>query len=70
MAKEPTRQTGGPPDAPRPAEDWATASGWEGAARFRRARDRAMTDAERLQVVEDMIHLAITAGTYRPRKGR
>jgi hypothetical protein len=58
----------GPTD-PEDAQ-WKAAAGWEAAAEFRRQRDLALSPAERLAIVEEMIRMAIAAGTFRPKPPR
>lgn len=47
---------------------WLESSGWEASARLRRTRALAMTDDERLLVVEEMIHMAVSSGSFRAKR--
>jgi hypothetical protein len=55
---------------PQPAgtDAWSEAVGWEASARLRRARALAMSDDERLLVVEEMIRMAVSSGTFRAKR--
>lgn len=56
------------PAAPPPSDAWSAAVGWESSAKLRRARALAMTDDERLRVVEEMIGMAVASGTFRAKR--
>jgi hypothetical protein len=47
---------------------WSETAGWEASARLRRARALAMTDDERLLVVEEMIRMAVSSGSFRAKR--
>ena len=49
-------------------DDWSNSAGWEASARLRRARSLAMTDDERLRVVEEMIGMAVASGFFRAKR--
>jgi hypothetical protein len=56
--------------APQPAGvgAWSESVGWEASAKLRRARALAMSDDERLLVVEEMIRMAVASGTFRAKR--
>ena len=56
-----------PDDAEADALKWKAVAGWEAPARLRRQRELALSPDERLALVEEMIRMAIAAGTFRPR---
>jgi hypothetical protein len=57
------------PVPPLPSADaWSESVGWEASARLRRARALAMSDDERLLVVEEMIQMAVASGTFRAKR--
>jgi hypothetical protein len=47
---------------------WNESVGWEASAKLRRARALAMSDDERLRVVEEMIRMAVASGTFRAKR--
>jgi hypothetical protein len=55
---------------PQPAgtDAWSETAGWEASAKLRRARALAMSDDERLLVVEEMIRMAVSSGTFRAKR--
>ncbi|HEY7877216.1 MAG TPA: hypothetical protein VIC55_03280 [Gemmatimonadaceae bacterium] len=53
---------------PAGADAWSESVGWEASARLRRARALAMSDDERLLVVEEMIRMAVASGTFRAKR--
>jgi hypothetical protein len=55
---------------PQPAgpDAWSESVGWEASAKLRRARALAMSDDERLLVVEEMIRMAVSSGTFRAKR--
>jgi hypothetical protein len=50
------------------ADAWSESVGWEASAKLRRARALAMSDDERLLVVEEMIQMAVASGTFRAKR--
>jgi len=53
---------------PAGADAWSESVGWEASAKLRRARALAMSDDERLLVVEEMIRMAVASGTFRAKR--
>jgi hypothetical protein len=55
---------------PQPAgtDAWSASVGWEASAKLRRARALAMSDDQRLLVVEEMIRMAVSSGTFRAKR--
>ena len=53
---------------PAGADAWSASVGWEASAKLRRARALAMSDDERLLVVEEMIRMAVASGTFRAKR--
>jgi hypothetical protein len=53
---------------PAGADAWSESAGWEASAKLRRARALAMSDDERLLVVEEMIQMAVASGTFRAKR--
>jgi hypothetical protein len=53
---------------PAPVDAWNESVGWEASAKLRRARALAMSDDERLLVVEEMIRMAVASGTFRAKR--
>jgi hypothetical protein len=66
------RASGTPRDRTAPAppavDAWSAAVGWDASAKLRRARALAMTDDERLRVVEEMIGMAVASGAFRAKR--
>jgi hypothetical protein len=57
------------PEQQAPGPDgWDDSAGWEASAKLRRARALAMSDDERLRVVEEMIQMAVASGSFRPKR--
>jgi hypothetical protein len=52
------------------ADGWGESAGWEASAKLRRARALAMSDDERLRVVEEMIRMAVASGAFRAKRPR
>jgi hypothetical protein len=50
------------------ADGWGESVGWEASAKLRRARALAMSDDERLRVVEEMIRMAVASGAFRAKR--
>jgi hypothetical protein len=50
------------------SDGWGESAGWEASAKLRRARALAMSDDERLRVVEEMIRMAVASGVFRAKR--
>jgi hypothetical protein len=53
---------------PSGGDGWGESAGWEASAKLRRARALAMSDDERLRVVEEMIRMAVASGAFRAKR--